>query len=49
MLQHIGMTEILVISGVLITLFGGKRIPEFVRSMGDSIVVFRSAIKEETK
>ena len=41
MLSSIGTTEILVVSLVLIVLFGGKRIPEFVRSLGDSVSEFR--------
>ena len=47
MFQSIGTTEIIIIAVVLILLFGGKKIPEFVRAMGDSVKEFRGAIKEE--
>ena len=47
MFQSIGTTEIIIIAVVLILLFGGKRIPEFIRSLGSSVTEFRGAIKEE--
>lgn len=47
MLSSIGTTEVLVVSLVLIVLFGGKRIPEFIRSLGDSVSEFRTAVKED--
>lgn len=47
MLKNIGTTEIIVIAVVLLILFGGKRIPEFVRSLGNSVKEFRKAIKDE--
>jgi sec-independent protein translocase protein TatA len=47
MLQNIGSTEIIIICVILLLLFGGKRIPEFVRSLGQSVREFRSATKSE--
>jgi TatA/E family protein of Tat protein translocase len=47
MLQSIGTTEVIIVCAVLIVLFGGKGIPAFVRSLGDSVVEFRKAISEE--
>jgi sec-independent protein translocase protein TatA len=47
MLKNIGTTEIIVIAVVLLILFGGKRIPEFVRALGDSVKEFRKAVKDE--
>lgn len=47
MLKNIGTTEIVIIAVVVLVLFGGKRVPEFVRSMGDAVREFRRSIKEE--
>ena len=47
MFQSIGTTEIIIIAVVLIILFGGKKIPEFVRAMGDSVKEFRTAVKDD--
>ncbi|PJF38098.1 MAG: twin-arginine translocase TatA/TatE family subunit [Phototrophicales bacterium] len=47
MLSNIGSTEIIIIALVILVLFGGKRIPEFVRSMGDAVREFRRAVKDD--
>jgi sec-independent protein translocase protein TatA len=47
MLKNIGTTEIIIIAVVILLLFGGKKIPEFVRSLGQSIKEFRKAVKDE--
>jgi len=49
MFQNIGTTEIIIIAVVLLILFGSKRIPDFVRALGQSVKEFRGAIKEEDK
>ena len=46
MLSGFGTTEILVIASVLLILFGGKKLPELARGMGDSVKEFRKAVKE---
>ena len=46
MLSGIGTTEIVVIALVLLVLFGGKKLPELARGMGDSIKEFRKAVNE---
>ena len=46
MLSGIGTTEIVVIAAVLLVLFGGKKLPELARGMGDSIKEFRKAVTE---
>jgi len=48
-LRNIGTTEIVIIAVVVLLLFGGKKIPELVRSMGQSVKEFRKAIKEDEK
>jgi sec-independent protein translocase protein TatA len=45
----IGSTEIIIIAIVILVLFGGKRIPEFVRSMGDAVREFKKAVKDDEK
>lgn len=44
MLNGIGTTEIVVVSLVLLVLFGGKKLPELARGMGDSVKEFRKAV-----
>jgi sec-independent protein translocase protein TatA len=45
-LNGIGSTELLIIALVLLFLFGGRKLPELARGVGDSIREFRSAAKE---
>ncbi|OGV96956.1 preprotein translocase [Microgenomates group bacterium RBG_16_45_19] len=49
MFQNIGTTEIIIIALVLLLLFGAKRIPDFVRAIGQSVKEFRHAINEDDK
>lgn len=46
MFQNIGTTEIVIIALLIIVLFGGKKIPELMRGIGESIKEFRKASKE---
>lgn len=45
MLQNIGPTEIIIVAIVLLLLFGGKKLPEFARGIGEAVKVFKQAIK----
>lgn len=45
-LQSIGSTEWLVIGAVVLLLFGGKKIPEFFKGLGDAVKEFKKASKE---
>jgi len=45
MFSGIGMTELTVISLIIIILFGAKKIPEFVRGVGQAIREFKKASK----
>ena len=49
MFQNIGTTEIIIIAVVILLLFGAKRIPDFVRSLGQSVKEFRHAISDDEK
>lgn len=46
MLQNIGTTELLIIAGVLLVLFGGKKLPQLSKGIADSIREFKSAAKD---
>lgn len=46
MLEGIGTTELVVIAVVLLVFFGGKKLPELARGIGDSIKEFRKAAGE---
>ena len=47
MIKNIGTTELIIIALVLVLLFGGKKIPEFIKGVGDAVREFRKASKEE--
>ena len=47
MLRSIGPTELLVILVVLVLLFGGKKIPELAKGLGEGIRHFKGAVKDE--
>ena len=47
MIKNIGTTELIIIALVLVLLFGGKKIPEFIKGVGDAVKEFRKASKEE--
>ena len=42
-----GVTEILVILAVVLLLFGGKKIPELMKGLGNGIKEFKNASKED--
>ena len=47
MFRNIGTTEIIIIAVLILILFGGKKIPELMRGIGQSIKEFRKASKED--
>lgn len=46
-MQTLGFPELLVILGVAVLLFGGKKIPELAKGLGEGIRHFKTAIKGE--
>ena len=46
MFGKIGSTEIIVIALVILVLFGAKKIPEFVKGIGEAIKEFRKVSKD---
>ena len=41
-------TELMVVLGVAVLLFGGKKIPEVAKGLGEGIKNFKNAMKEES-
>jgi sec-independent protein translocase protein TatA len=46
-IKNIGTTELIIIALILILLFGGKKIPEFIKGVGEAVKEFRKASKED--
>ncbi len=47
MLRSIGLPELLVILVVAVLLFGGKKIPEVAKGLGEGIRNFKDSLKGE--
>jgi len=47
LLSNLGTTELIVIGLVLLLLFGGKKLPELSRGIGDAMREFKKAAKED--
>lgn len=47
MFRTIGPTELLIILVVAVLLFGGKKIPELAKGLGEGIKNFKSSVKAE--
>lgn len=45
----IGATEIIVIAGVVLLLFGGKKLPELMKGMGKGVKSFKEGMAEPTE
>lgn len=42
----IGTTELLVIAGIALLLFGGKKLPEMMRGLGKGVNSFKQGMKD---
>jgi len=49
MFQSIGTTEWLVIAAIILLFFGGKKIPEFFKGIGEAVREFKKASKDSEK
>ena len=47
MLKNIGTPELIIVGLVIVLLFGSKKIPEFMKGIGQAIKEFRNASKDE--
>lgn len=45
-LLFIGTTELLLISGLALLLFGGKKLPEMMKGLGQGVQSFKKGMKE---
>ena len=48
MIRSIGLPELLVILVVAVLLFGGKKIPEVAKGLGEGIKNFKNALKQRS-
>jgi len=48
-MRSIGPMELVVILGIAMLLFGGKKIPELAKGLGEGIKNFKTALKEDDK
>jgi sec-independent protein translocase protein TatA len=46
-METLGMPELLVILGVAVLLFGGKKIPELAKGLGEGIRNFKTSLRGE--
>jgi sec-independent protein translocase protein TatA len=49
MFSQIGATEILIILGIVVLLFGAKKLPELARGSGEALRIFKSEVKGDEK
>lgn len=45
MFNGIGTTEILIIAGIVLIIFGGRKLPEFAKGLGEAINELRKAFQ----
>lgn len=47
MFNNFGLLELSIIIALIILFFGGKKIPQFIKGLGDAIKEFRKGLKED--
>jgi sec-independent protein translocase protein TatA len=48
-MPNLGPTEILIILGIVVLLFGAKKLPELARGSGEALRIFKSEVKGDKK
>jgi sec-independent protein translocase protein TatA len=46
-MPNLGMTELMVILVIALLLFGGKKLPELAKGLGEGIKNFKNSIKDD--
>ena len=46
-MRSIGLPELMVIAAVAMVMFGGKKIPEMAKGLGEGIRNFKTALRDE--
>lgn len=47
MFSSVGPTELIIVAAVVLLLFGGKKIPEFFKGLGDAVREFKRAATDD--
>jgi sec-independent protein translocase protein TatA len=48
-MRSIGLPELLIVLGIAVLLFGGRKIPEVAKGLGEGIKNFKNALKADDK
>lgn len=48
-MRSLGVPELLIVLAVAVLLFGGRKIPEVAKGLGEGIKNFKNALKSEDK
>ena len=48
-MRSIGLPELLIVLGIAVLLFGGRKIPEVAKGLGEGIKNFKNALKQDDK
>jgi sec-independent protein translocase protein TatA len=49
MLKNIGTPELIVIAAIVVLLFGGKKIPEFIKGIGQAVKEFKKGAESSSE
>ena len=48
-MSNIGPTELIIVLGILVLFFGGKKIPEMIKGVGEAVQEFKDGASEKDK